>query len=226
MSDFNPIPKNLQKWGSTCPSSMISGNCVNKKCPYKHPQIKKVKKKKLQFKKKEFKPSNMVKKGNSFKERMKVKNKANKGKVYHFKPSNQVSKSFKKKSEPSQSKPGVGKLDYQEKLKELSKCKCCFGNYNDCNNSPMCMGLGQCFCKMHLDMENNYEEEEEENFHLGHFISEFPGNDQWNMGKSMSPYPDMSEGFIPESINCVCCNGYIYCCTGPNCINHCFCINM
>jgi hypothetical protein len=226
MSEFNPLPNSLQQWNGKCPDTMMNGNCANKSCQLVHPPIKKVKKKKLQFKKKEFKPSNLVKKNNSVKERMKKKNKANKGKVYHFQPNNNVIKSFKKKSEPTKSKHGIVQLAYQEKLKELEKCNCCHGNYNDCNNSPMCMGLGQCYCKMHLDMENNCEEEQEENFHLGHFISEFPGNVDWNMDKGHSPYPEMMDDFVPESINCGCCNGYIYCCNGPNCMNNCFCVNM
>ena len=98
MSEFNPIPNSLKKYQGTCPSSLIHGNCSNTKCEWVHPKIKKVKKKKLQFKKKEFKPSKLVKKGVSVKQRMKQKNLANKGKVYSFQPSKNIANSFKKKT--------------------------------------------------------------------------------------------------------------------------------
>ena len=224
MSEFNPIPNSLKKFQGTCPSTLINGNCSNSNCEWMHPKIKKIKKKKLQFKKKEFKPSKIVKKGKSFKQRMKQKNLINKGKVYSFQPSKNISQSFKKKQKPTESKPGVQKVERDEKLRELQKCTCCKGNYTDCNNSAMCMGLGQCFCKMHLDMENNWEEDTDEGFQLGNIISDFPGGLGGSQGQS--PYQPMGDDFVPECINCICCNGYIFSCNGSSCFSNCFCINM
>ena len=155
---------------------------------------------------------------------MKQKNLANKGKVFSFQPSKNIANSFKKKNKPIQSKPGVKKIEHEEKLRELQKCTCCKGNYRDCNNSPMCMGLGQCFCKMHLDMENNWEDESQEGFQLGNIISDFHGG--MDSSSNMSPFQEIGEDFIPECINCSCCNGYIFSCNGPNCYTNCFCINI
>ena len=221
MSDFNPLPESLNQWRGMCPSMKLNGNCCNKICQFTHPKIKKVTKKKLQFKKKEFKPTNIIKK-TSLKERMKKKSKLNKKKGFHFQPSSNIN-NFKKKKAPEKNETGVKRVEMKKKLNELKKCQCCKGNYNDCNNSAMCMGLGQCYCKMHLDMENQYEDDDQDNFQLGNIISDFYGD--WGSSGNVNPFQEMDD-FIPEYINCICCNGYVNSCNGPNCFNGCFCVNM
>ena len=221
MSEFNPVSDSLKKWTGTCPGVLMNGNCSDKQCQLSHPTIQKVKKKRLQFKKKEFKPSKKIKK-TSLKERMKEKTRANKKKTVAFMPTNKVS-IFKKKNTSNEKQKEDKIAEMEKKLRNLHKCTCCKGNYNDCTNSSMCMGLGQCYCKMHFDMENT---REDPNFDLGHFISEFPGHADWKVSANSMPFPEMGDDFVPECINCPCCNGYVYSCGGMNCFQGCTCLSL
>lgn len=177
----DPIPPSFDSLKKHCPQHMLYGNCAHKvKNDGKHPTITKPLKKKLKFKKKEFKPSESIKKKISQIEKKNLQNKKlikdkmrlKAQRVPAFVPSQgyrEMGSAFSKKKAPQSSQPGVKKIEYQDKLAQLKNCPCCKGNYMGCNNSSMCMGLGQCYCKMHFDMENEQpdDEDENQNFNLG-----------------------------------------------------------